>query len=334
MNGSAQSSAQPIGPSNLSLQASLHAATRSKHANLNRTITSRLPLGLPPNATSPLLYHLGMLAFGSIYHELEQSIADVLQEPHLNTSLYEDRHRHVQIIEGLFTEGLARSQQFTQDAETLRRRLLHTPHFAFGATNSLRKIEACVEKQARICTAPLHERIKDRPYLALAYAWAMYLALFNGGRYLLKQLESAGPEFWLEDSQTEPHTITALSFWHFDAATTQDPNADQLKITFKQNFDAASSMLTDGEFTEVVNEGSAVFDLCGELIDVLDSSIPQLGFVLTMQQPQMDATASATGESALQVWQTLESVILGPAYEMIRHIWSRSFRRDASIAAG
>lgn len=315
------------------LQTSLHAATRSKHTNLNKTITNRLPLCLPPHATTPLGYHLGMLAFGMIYQQLERGTEAVRKEQSTNSSLDQDRLRYVSILERLYTEGLGRTQYLKMDTQTMHERLLRTRQFS---AEVLEEMEETVRRYSEAGTVQIYERIQDKPYLALAYAWAMYLALFNGGRWLLKQLESAGTDFWLENSEQESlqRSIAALSFWRFEAATTEDPNADQLKTTFKQNFDSASLMLTEEEAAEVVQEGIAVFDTCSGLIEMLDSCVQQMETRSRPPQSPSKMAGDEKEESVSPVWQTLESIVLTPAYQIMRRIWTQSPRSDVTIAAG
>lgn len=318
------------------LQAALHAATRSKHADLNRSIMHRLPLGLPPHATTPLPYHLGMLAFASIYRNLERAVDEIRQEQTIDLVSQQDRLRHVEIIEKLCTKGLPRTHQLEYDAQTLHKRLLHTQQFPTDSIRSFEETERHVQKQAQASTLHIYQRIKNKPYLSLAYSWAMYLALFNGGRWLLKQLESAGPDFWLESQERDSilQSITTLSFWRFETATLQDPNAEQLKKAFKQNFDIASSLLTENEAAEVVEEGMAVFDTCSGLIEVLDICIQEIESQATSPKVQMDTISNDKEQPAPLLWQTFESVVLSPAYQIMRRIWTQSSRSEVSIAVG
>ncbi|KAF1815659.1 heme oxygenase-like protein [Eremomyces bilateralis CBS 781.70] len=64
-----------------SFGAQINKATQSAHTKLNRLITSRLPLALPPHTSSPDLYANGILHFAHIFFTLEASIRDLLPSP-------------------------------------------------------------------------------------------------------------------------------------------------------------------------------------------------------------------------------------------------------------
>jgi hypothetical protein len=88
----------------------------------------------------------------------------------------------------------------------------------------------------------------------------MYLAIFNGGRWIRKQLRDAGEEFWQGPAP--------LSFWEFEG----DQDGDDVHQIFKSNFEDAALLLTEEEWAGVVSEAPRVFDLCSDLVKVLDAS--------------------------------------------------------------
>lgn len=250
-----------------SLQSSLHGATRTLHNQLNVGIINRLPQCLPPNAPDPTVYHLGIITYGQIFVALERGTDRVLSEP---LQELEARARQVRILETLHTTGLARTQKLKHDTTLLSSRLLSRKDPSNA--DALRQTEDKVRADADARTRHITERIQQTPYLALAYAWTMYLALFNGGRHIHRALKRPGRAFWLaEDGQdTGSDKIDALSFWHFEAATEEDPDADQLKLEFKRSFDEACQLLTECEREEVVKEAESIFELCMELVLFLD----------------------------------------------------------------
>ncbi|KAK6374267.1 hypothetical protein LTR64_002375 [Lithohypha guttulata] len=324
-----------------SLQGALHSATRSLHAQLNKTIMTRFPLCLPPHATDPMAYHLGMLVFSQIFKQFERSIDLVLAEfAQSRTSLLKDdcRARHIRVVKRQYTKELLRSQNTQHDQEFLSRRLKRTE-----STNELLgQLEEKLNTQAESHAGYIGSHIQEKPYLALAYTWTMYLALFNGGRYLQKLLAAAGPKFWRESSrfdstnQSSECEVTtaysALSFWHFDEATEDDPQAEQLKQKFKRNFDEASLLLTAAEIEEVVQEARSVFELCLRLIQMLDEAMLEMEQI--QNQPEDTVAYARPLQSGVleKLWQGLSRSIVGPACDFAGWHWTISAGSEVKVA--
>lgn len=103
----------------------------------------------------------------------------------------------------------------------------------------------------------------------------MYLALFNGGRWIRTQLLSsssaaaaAAPvascpsHFW-------PYSFDAkdcLTFWSFDG----EDDGEDLKDEFKAKFDALSSELSEEERQDLILEAVEIFKMCGKVVKDLD----------------------------------------------------------------
>ncbi|KAK5312025.1 hypothetical protein LTR70_008458, partial [Exophiala xenobiotica] len=225
----------------------------------------RLPKCLPPHASDPTAYHLGIITYGQIFVALELGIDRVLSGP-LQGSVA--RERQVRILKTLHTAGLARTRKLKHDTNTLSSRILSRKDPS--SADALRQIEDKVRADAVARTRYITERIEQNPYLALAYAWTMYLALFNGGRHIQRALKRPGREFWLTENDTGSDKIDVLSFWHFEAATEEDLEADQLRLEFKSRFDKACQLLTDFEREGVIKEAEGIFELCMELVLFLD----------------------------------------------------------------
>ena len=314
-------------PIRTSLQSSLHGATRTVHMQLNKTIIARIPLALPPHAQDPSAYYLGMLAFAQIFYQFEYAVDSISSEPVSNANdqpTNNDRNRHVQIVQEQHTEGLSRKQSLLRDAELLARRLIHNPSISNGQEEAAQK----VQRAATARTAHISQHIKTKPYLALAYTWTMYLALFNGGRWLHRQLVSAGPGFWHEQETSNENE--ALSFWHFDAATEQDPEAEQLKLEFKRNLDKASQLLTETEQEEVVQEAKSVFELCLSLIELLDDVMLEMSQTQASKAEQMQGV----GQDTLfwRCWQRVSSIILGPTSSLFGGGWARPLESEVKAS--
>ena len=265
---------QQINMDQSSLQQKLHAATRSIHVQLNKAVTARLPLCLPPTALSPAPYYIGILVFGELFMAFERGIEEVLR----------GEHQHSELVAKSQTPGLRRTEKLQQDLKRLRSRIRRTDY-----GSSMVDVVAGISQDAKIRMQTVEDSIQRQPHLVLAYQWTLYLALFNGGRYLQRMLAAAGPEFWL----CEGDEIDNLNFWHFDAATASDPEANLLKAQFKSDLDEASKKLTEAEQQEVVDEAVKLFELCIELISHLD---------MTMAKFHTNSS-----RSSWKVWDTLRS---------------------------
>jgi hypothetical protein len=97
----------------------------------------------------------------------------------------------------------------------------------------------------------------------------MYLALFNGGRWIRRQLVSAGSNFWKGDA-------FPLSFWDFGDGSGEEED-EALKLRFKDSLLAASSLLTEAEKEDVIEEAKRLFDMCSEMVLFLDEAVADAG---------------------------------------------------------
>jgi heme oxygenase len=115
----------------------------------------------------------------------------------------------------------------------------------------------------------ISHRIVCRPHTLLAYTWIMYLALFNGGRWIRSRLLSASasasasaPQFWPGRHTAEE----CLTFWHFDG----DRDGEDIKDKFKARFEAVAAQLSEREKAQIVEEAVEVFQICGTVVEHLD----------------------------------------------------------------
>lgn len=110
------------------------------------------------------------------------------------------------------------------------------------------------------------EAILKKPLLIMSYTWVLYLALFNGGRWIRAQLEQAGPEFWDTRLHTQSSKTDCLSFWEFE----DELDGEEIKHDFKARFNTAAAVLDDAERQDVVAECVRVFETCSHMVGWLD----------------------------------------------------------------
>lgn len=251
----------------------LFAAVHKDHTALNKLITSRLPLCLPPHVDNPLLYVQGLTVFGHIFALFERQLARELRK-------HASQDRISSALRLLDNPGLYRTERLQRDIDEVRQRL----RGAYDGT-----YERIAREVIDLCNASSHRR-SEKPHLILAHAWAMYLALFNGGRWIRKQLCDSGEDFWMG---TPP-----LSFWGFEG----DRDGDNVHAQFKENFELAAQQLTSREWTDVVQETREVFALCSRLVAVLDDASAKEGRTTSARTVDRGAGLGAT------LWSTFEYV--------------------------
>jgi hypothetical protein len=241
-----------------SLPLEISAATRSHHSSLNRLIVSRLPLCLPPHTLTPRLYTIGLSVFGTIYITFEDEWSRVLQNGAMETE------RMLEILQRLHIPELLRRDRLNRDLTMLltRRDTIAAPREVEGAREILQRHQITIRSN-----------IQARPHTLLAYAWVMYMALFNGGRWIRDQLVASGPEFWHTSdpganfTEEYANADSCLSFWQFEGS---DDGLDN-KNDFKRRFDTVAAQLTASERTDVVEEAVQIFKMCREMVELLDS---------------------------------------------------------------
>lgn len=226
-----------------SLATQLHTATREKHHALNRQITSRLPACLPPEAQDPMLYAMGMTVFGQIYFAMERAWEATMSKEKTDDQIYN-------VYKELLCPKLLRTSKLQQDLQELHKRL--------GSQASKQLNNLSLESQ--IFRDEIDNLLSAQPHALLAYAWAMYHALFNGGRWIRSQLRNSGNEFW-------HGTPFPLSFWDFEGVE----DGEDIKIDFKARFAKSSSLLDDQQRAEVIAHSTRLFDLCGDMVVFLDT---------------------------------------------------------------
>jgi heme oxygenase len=228
------------------LAVELHAATREKHHELNVQIMARLPLCLPPVASDPAFYTQGMTVFGQIYFAFEDSLVKTLARTDL------DQRLRI-MSEQIYFPRLLRTARLRSDIAILKS----------GLDRTLADELSVLETDAAAFYQRIEDSLSERPHTVLAYAWSMYLALFNGGRVIRKQLAEPEAMFWRGDG-------FPLSFWDFDDDGVRGGKGEDLKVAFKEAFLLAADVLTDKEREDVIAESQALFDLCLEMVYYLD----------------------------------------------------------------
>ncbi|KAL2037486.1 hypothetical protein N7G274_009767 [Stereocaulon virgatum] len=277
----------------------INIATRVSHAHLNALILSLLPLGLPPYATEASFYARGLRGILPIYEAFEGAFRLVLSrsrdEHGGKEMLLSDALGHLHMPE------LERAGRLRNDIERI-----------LGASLDLQEERA---QASRLHTFTTHIRasVGLRPHLLLTYTWLLYMALFNGGRYIHAKLRQAGPAFWKNTlSKEEDGFDTCLCFWGFDG----QGGGEDIKAEFKRRFAGVELCLTDGEKEDVVQEAVLVMQT---LVEVVNDISHHVGMGRDAKQAGL-----ANGQNT-QMWeksatQRAEEDELSMSWLLLRHV--------------
>ncbi|KAF4553826.1 Heme oxygenase-like protein [Elsinoe fawcettii] len=274
----------------------INAATRQIHTSLNKLVTARLALAIPPYTSDPILYLHGIHTFAQLYFTFEDSWQDLIcahlsasspfvppqtslpsppDSPPTTPSLHNDKLRT--FLATLVPPTLWRTQRLEKDILYLSQR------FSVALPNA-NADPLFAELQAHIATTTA-----EKPHVLLAYSWVLYMAIFSGGRWIRAQLQNAGPEFW--GHETSPATTQSreeeqaqdpaqkeqvramieqgISLFHFDGPD----DGEDIKRFFKEKFLSADDLLSEEEKEEVVQEADWIFHACVRLVEELDERL-------------------------------------------------------------
>ncbi|KAF3046943.1 heme oxygenase [Didymella heteroderae] len=285
----------------VSLPGEINAATRTLHTNLNRLITSRLPLGLPPHTDDSTLYATGLLHFAHVYLTFESLWADLIRDharptspaastidpspsspttspllsyllvnPYDSPSFFTSTlgaptpppPQIASFLSTLRPRGLVRSGRLKKDLEYLLD--LHSTDLEV----LLAKYPG--DKAAAFCTH-IRKSVSEKPWTLVAYAWCFYMAIFSGGRWIRAGLLRAGDGFWPPQIPEDgiPLAERGLGFWHFPGFH----DGDDIKAEFKLRLEEAEHLFTDDQRVDVIEEAKNIFQMCAEVVYELDDMV-------------------------------------------------------------
>ena len=247
----------------------LRRSHRSRHTQLNHLILSRLPLCLPPHATHPSPYALGLLHFAPIYSAFEaawQLLSDFepTSELNLETAVVLSSLIH------LHNPSLLRTDRLRQDLALL----LQQPTELIDV-----RLRHPDSRQARDFVRHIKDIACYKPHALIAYTWVMYMALFNGGKWIREQLSVARDLTWAlnKDAMELAAALTGgsnqsevgLSFWHFEGKE----DGDDIKAEYKARLSDVGTMLSPDHRADIVQEANEIFERCINLVDEIDKTL-------------------------------------------------------------
>lgn len=199
---------------------------------------------------------MGISRIAEIYYAFENAWRLYLDSPSPDSKT-DARYRT--LLHDALVPGIARGQRLSSDLARLKATWGH--------------IDVHLHDEAvRSAVAHISASVQAKPYVVLAYSWIMYMALFNGGRWIREQLLDAGHGFWDgKDSRVDKSPIAQsyLSFWHFDGPD----DGEDVKLAFRAQLVDAGSRLTETEREDVVAEAQALFQHCLSIVMEIDTTV-------------------------------------------------------------
>ena len=245
-----------------------YLARRRYHTHLNRLILSRLPLALPPVSKDPELYATGLLHFAPVYLTFE-SIWERLIASESDNELPIETAVVLSALIHLFIPELSRTERLLKDLSVL----LRTPQDEVAMRLYTPEGERLLSFLAHIETAA-----EEKPHVLIAYAWVMYMALFNGGYWIRSQLQTARDTSWdlsqislldMDSKAMSEKPDSGLAFWSFPG----QKDGQEFKEEFKERLSDVENMLSTGQRDDIVQEARIIFQHCGLLVKELDEIV-------------------------------------------------------------
>jgi heme oxygenase len=249
-----------------SLPGQINAATRSLHTSLNRFITSRLPLCLPPYTEDRQVYGIGLLHFSHVIFTFEQLWTNLVSPDFQLPATSNLSPELAQLLRGLRPEGLARSPRLKRDLKFLTALEGDAFNGLMSQYPGARVDEYCNH---------IRNVVSQKPHVLLAYAWCYYMAVFSGGRWIRGELLKAGEEFWHNGASQRdrekplPLEDRGLAFWNFDG--TED--GEDIKLLFKAKLSSAHDFFTPEQVQDIILESQNVFKYSAKLVEELDEKL-------------------------------------------------------------
>lgn len=279
---------------------------RSHHTILNRLITERLPLCLPPHTSCPELYAAGISQFAEIFFAFEEVWDEIIGADGYTKGLEEmwealdEQYPNgsaadlLSFLRTLRPHGLARTERLRAD-------------FAyFQGLKSTRAVLQGLDKSKAVedFVTHIHSEVHRNPHLLVAYAWTLYMAIFSGGRWIRAQLRNAGEEFWAESAFTgsakpdrkDKATLEkligfenpGLALWSFEG----EQDGEDIKAEFKRRLNDGERILTPAQRDDIILESQDIFDRFKAMVEDLDAAASKA--VVSVQAPQSETTKSTT----------------------------------------
>ncbi|KAL6910730.1 hypothetical protein GGI43DRAFT_21744 [Trichoderma evansii] len=289
-------------PDNVSSQApksladDMVSATRPMHTTINKLITSRLPLVVPPKALDSGAYACGLLHLLPVYMTFEKLWLDIIDTlprdalDHTNSDAengkdggFEISERVHTVLKEIYVPKLFRSNNLRADIKSMT-----------GWSDDILDLQINAIKgtgQLSAFTSHIKQVVRAKPHVLIAYSYNLFMALFAGGRFIRGALKKTDEEFWkivpepikpmmqpcvsasANDSSeqieenSDGESRVPLQFWTFDS----EIDGEDLKQEYKGKLLQWESELTVEERQDILQESVIILELLGMLVGQLDA---------------------------------------------------------------
>ncbi|KAM0456350.1 hypothetical protein ACHAPV_007292 [Trichoderma viride] len=266
-----------------SLASDMVSATRPMHTKINKLITSRLPLAVPPKAPDSGPYACGLLHILPIYMTFERLWLDILDTPPGDAPGQISERVHT-ILKEIHLPQLFRSDRLRADIKSMT-----------GWTDDILDLQINGIKgtgELSVFISHINQIVRAKPHVLVAYSYNLFMALFAGGRFIRATLEKAGEEFWqivpepikptmqpcepdlvidspLEQIEEDHHekNLMPLRFWTFDS----ENDGEDLKQEYKSKLLQWEGELTAEEREDILQESILILENIDLLVGQLDA---------------------------------------------------------------
>lgn len=292
-----------------SIASDIIGATRPMHTKINKLITSRLPLALPPRVYNASPYVSGLLHLLPVYMTFEQLWVDILDTPPVDTvkDQAEDANplflrdydkasqdeppavseRVHGLLKSIYVPQLFRSDRLKADIKSMTGwsdEILEQQIHAIKGTGQLSAFISHI-KQA----------VRAKPHILIAYSYNLFMALFAGGRFIRAAFENVDAGFWnavpapIKPTMQPCEPRSASGSWLELAADPaaqeqaarsiplefwrfdSDCDGEDLKQEYKGKLLMWEDKLSAEERNDVIQESVVILESIGQLVSQLDA---------------------------------------------------------------
>ncbi|KAL7925566.1 hypothetical protein ACQKWADRAFT_226245 [Trichoderma austrokoningii] len=264
-----------------SLASDMVSVTRPMHTKINKLVTSRLPLAVPPKAPDSGPYACGLLHILPIYMTFEQLWLDILDAPPGDDDAPDQVPERVRtILKEIYLPQLFRSDCLRADIRSMTGWSDDVLDLQINGVRATGELSVFISHIKQI--------VRAKPHVLIAYSYNLSMALFAGGRFIRAMLEKVGEEFWqivpkriiptmqpstASDVPLEHNEgLMPLRFWTFDS----ENEGEDLKQEYKGKLLQWESELTTEERQDVLQESIFILESIGLLVGQLDAVCSEL----------------------------------------------------------
>jgi len=237
----------PEAPHQPSLSQAINASTKDLHDSVNVLVVQRFMLGLRDYR----LYREGIRSFYHVYSAFERTWAKLLAnpsgiQPHVYTAL-----------QALYDPRLSRASAIALDLT-----------YMYG-TNEFDPESAPTTKEVQACVAHIEKTLQEKPHLVIAYAHIYFMALFAGGKILLRQL-FATKDFFPVNPPAGTYEEAMAFGTNMFMFPVEKGKEESLRAKFKDAMETVEGGFSEEEKTEIIQEARAIFKWNERLVLELD----------------------------------------------------------------